>query len=89
MNTETKVYRQNNLTFFVDDEKIVVQTSLPQTFYLEPRAHYWRRRERLIATMISIGEIRSLQELAQWCGHGVAWVNTNQKYEVDNLEKVC
>lgn len=85
---ETKIYRQKNLTFIVSPQRITVRTSLGQMFYLDPIAHYWRRKERTIALMIEIGEVRSLNELASWCGVGVAWVSTNHKYNTSNQDEL-
>ena len=79
MHTKTETYKQGRLTFLITEDRILVQTSLPQTFYLEPTMHYWQRRYNLIRTMISLGEIRSLQELAEWCGVGIAWISTNER----------
>lgn len=79
-----KIYRQKNLTFIVSPQRITVRTSLPQTFYLEPVAHYWRRRERLIGMMIELGEIRTLEELATWTRPGVNWVSTRVNYPLEN-----
>lgn len=70
-----EVYTQRNLTFILLPHKIIVRTSLGQEFYLLPRQHYWRKREKLIGTMIRLGEIRSLDELSSWCASGqIAWV---------------
>lgn len=73
-----KVYRQGKLTFIVGPTKTIVQTSLLQVFFLEPKMHYWRRRLRLINTMIRLGEIRDLNELSEWCGKGIQWTPTDQ-----------
>jgi hypothetical protein len=82
---ETKSYKQKNLTFILEPGKIVVQTGL-QTFYLEPIAHYWKRRLSAIRLGIMVGEITSLQELATWCGPGVTWEITN--YYIDKHKEI-
>lgn len=74
------VSRQGGLTFILTPNRITVRTSLPQTFFLEPKAHYWKRRLNMIRIMIELGEIRNLNELAGWCGHGIEWVSTSNKY---------
>lgn len=72
-----KVYRQGKLIFIITPKKTMVQTHLHQMFILEPKMHYWRRRLRLINTMIQLGEIRDLNELSEWCGHGIQWTSTD------------
>lgn len=85
---QPKIYKQSNLTFIVTPQRITVRTSLPQTFFLEPKAHYFNRRVKLISAMIMLGEIRSLEELAEWCGYGVSWVSTSQSYNRQLEESV-
>lgn len=83
-----QVYKQKSLTFIVSEDRVIIKTPLEQTFYLEPRAHYFNRRLRLIRTLIELGEIRDFNELSTWCGVGVEWITTSQEYtnnEVDNL----
>jgi hypothetical protein len=85
---ETKIYRQKNLTFIVSPQRITVRTSLPQTFFLEPRQHYWKKRVALIAMMIELNEIRTLNELAEWTRPGVDWVSTRVNYPLENEKEV-
>jgi hypothetical protein len=77
-----KVYKQEKLSFVIIGDKIIVYTNL-QAFYLQPKAHYWRRRMYLIEAMIELGEVRNLSELASWTNPGIDWVSTSVK--VDNL----
>lgn len=84
MGEQSKVYRQGQLIFIVNSEKTMVKTSLHQMFILQPKMHYWRRRLRLINTMIQLGEIRDLNELSEWCGDGVAWIATD--YTIETAE---
>jgi hypothetical protein len=74
---DLKIYKNNNLTFILDDEKIVVKTPL-QTFFLTPNAHYWNKRMNLIRLMIKLNEIHNLSELATWCNGRVSWTVTNK-----------
>lgn len=67
-----KVYEQDKLTFYLSPRRTVIRTSL-QTFFLVPRQSYWHNRIRLIRTMIVLGEIRDLNELATFCGSAVEW----------------
>lgn len=83
-----KIYRQKNLTFIVSPQRITVRTSLPQTFFLQPKAHYWKRRVALIARMIEINEIRNLNELAEYTRPGVDWVTTRVNYPLENEKEV-
>lgn len=83
---ELQVYRQNQLTFILLPEKILIKTSL-QMFTLEPKTHYYNRRIALIRAMISLGEIRSLEELSSFCASGqIAWINTSAKYYLDQVK---
>jgi hypothetical protein len=82
---DPQIYKQNNLVFILEPQKIIVRTNL-QTFYLEPIAHYWKRRLSAIRLGIMVGEITNLQELATWCGPGVTWEITN--YYVDKQKQV-
>lgn len=76
---ETKIYRQNKLTFIITEDRIYVKTAL-QEFFLEPRTHYWNRRTKLIKTMIELGEIRTLNELSSFCGSGnILWTINTKK----------
>ncbi len=84
---ETKTYYQKNITFILEPQKIIVRTNL-QSFYLEPVAHYWNRRINLIRRMVEIGEVRSLNELAEWGGPGVMWTTTHY-YPVDKQKQVA
>lgn len=71
---EVKIYRQKNLIFELGESEITVKTSHVQ-FYLIPKSHYWKRRLNLIRTMIQLGEIRSLNELAEYCARGsIEWI---------------
>ncbi len=85
---QPKIYKQSNLTFIVTPQRITVRTSLPQTFFLEPKAHYWKRRIKLIAVMIELNEIRNLNELAEWTRPGVDWVSTRVNYPLENEKEV-
>lgn len=78
-----KIYANGRMTFILTDTKTIVRTSLPQTFVLIPKAHYFNRRLNMIRTMIAIDEIRSFDELARWCRPGIDWVTTNS---VDNIK---
>lgn len=69
-----EIYTQGKLTFIITQERITVRTSLMQVFYLEPKAHYWQRRTKMIATLIRLNEIKNLNELSTWCGQGVDWI---------------
>lgn len=84
METDLQIYQQGRLTFILTPHKIIVQTK-HQSFFLNPSAYCWGRRVKIIRYMIELGEIRNLSELGSWCGTGVEWVHTQQKYEVDNL----
>jgi len=82
MDSTPEVYKIEKLTFIILPEKIVVKTSLGQTFYLRPKAHYWRRRLKLIESMIRLEEIRTLNELSMWCARGnIEWVDTQVLYK--------
>jgi hypothetical protein len=85
----TEVYKQGRLTFILTPSRTIVKTALNQRFFLEPRMHYWQRRIRLINTMIQLGEIRNLNELAEWCGRGVEWVPTDYTFEPRQEETAC
>lgn len=75
-----KVYKQPPLTFYVLPNKVLVQTH-HQLFYLEPSTHRWKRRITLIQNMLELGEIRNLQELADFCANGcIYWTTTNPSY---------
>lgn len=80
-----QVYKQNKLCFVVSGDKIIVCTTM-QSFYLQPKAHYWRKRIKLIETMIELGEVRTLGELAAWTNPGIEWVSTS--YKLDNMAMV-
>lgn len=74
MVAETKIYEQGRLTFIISPTRITVKTPL-QSFYLVPKTHYYSRRLKLIESMIMLGEIRDLNELASFCANGnVCWV---------------
>lgn len=78
------VYSQGSLTFIITPDKIIIVTSIGQQFYLNPKAHYWTRRIKLIKTMIQLGEIRDLNELSTWCASGqIEWVPTSHKYQLE------
>jgi len=79
----SQIYHQGTLTFILTPEKVIIMTSLPQTFYLEPKQHYWVRRLNLIRRMIEIDEIRNLEELSEWCSRGIAWIPTSKNYLLD------
>jgi hypothetical protein len=85
--SNTRIFEQKNLTFIVTEKRIVVQTRL-QCFYLEPKAPYWKRRLNLIRLMIQLDKIEDLNQLAEFCGPGVAWVITLQKYNKELMETV-
>lgn len=82
----TTSYPQKSITFIITEDRVVIRTSLGQTFYLSPKQHYWTRRVNLIRTMITLNEIRNLDELSSWCGHGVEWITTSRQYQLDNAE---
>lgn len=67
-----KVYKQHNLSFIITPEKIFVRTSL-QAFSLEPKAHYWQKRMRLVRIMIELDQIQTLSDLAEWTRPGIEW----------------
>ena len=71
---------QGRLTFVLTPERVLVRTTLPQTFCLQPKAHYWKKRLSMIRVMIELNEIRDLNELAEWCGVGIEWVTIPNKY---------
>lgn len=74
---QAEIYTQNYLTFIITPERIVVKTPL-QSFRLLPKTHYFNRRMKTIALMISLNEIRNLDELAAWCASGnIEWVPTS------------
>lgn len=87
MQSGPQIYKQGRLTFILSPQRIIVQTSLPQTFFLEPTEHYWTRRIKLINAMIQLGEIRDLNELATWCGRGVTWVPIDN-YHIEKTENL-
>ncbi len=93
MGTETQVYQQGQLVFILTNEKVIVKTPM-QVFFLSPRRHYWNRRLCLIRTIIELGEIQNLDELASWTGRGIEWVSTQNRYdlpeyEVDKIEQLA
>jgi hypothetical protein len=89
MNVGVRIYKTEKLTFILDGEKVIIRTTLNQAFYLSPKAHYWRRRLKLIQTMIELNEVRNLEELASWCAAGqIEWVSTTRKYELANESMV-
>jgi hypothetical protein len=85
MGEQIETYHQGRLTFILTPDKIAIRTSLNQTFFLNPKAHYWKRRIATIRIMVQLGEIRDLNELAVWCGHGIEWVDTRQVFELDSI----
>lgn len=85
----SRIFEQGNLTFILTPTKITVQTPL-QMFYLEPRTHYWKRRMNLIRAMIELQEIRDLNELASFCGHGnVEWIATNVPLAIEKPKRLA
>lgn len=84
---DNMVYTQGKLTFILIGDKVIIKTSLGQQFYLLPKAHYWQRRLTLIRYMVSLGEVRSLNELASYTNPGITWEVTSEKYELDNIKE--
>lgn len=85
---ETRVYKVGKLNFIFYNKDIIIKTSLGQTFFLEPTG-YWtpaynRGRLALIKSMIVIGEIRDLNELAGYTRPGLKWAGTSLCYDISN-----
>lgn len=89
MQGETQTYKSNRLTFVLTPTQIVVTTSLGQSFYLKPKSQYWTKRMIVIREMIKLDEVRTLEELAQWCASGgIEWVTPNSRFDVANPESM-
>lgn len=80
---DIKVFQQGRITYIILPHKVVVKTP-HQAFFLDTTANYWWRRLQTIKLMIELGEIRTLNELAEWCTPGIRWVNTQEHFEVEN-----
>lgn len=85
---DIQIYNQGSLQFILTPEKIIIITPLKQQFYLEPKMPYWKRRLKLIRTMIILNEVRSLNELASFTNPGINWVTTREDYCLDELVNV-
>lgn len=77
---EVRTYRQGYLTFTLSPQRTIIRTSL-QTFFLLPRESYWYRKLLFVRTMIELGEIRDLNDLAAFCGTGIEWRATGATVE--------
>lgn len=86
MDGHIRIYEQGRLTFELRPTLTIIRTPL-QAFYLTPSRNYWRRRLNLIRTLIEMGKIEDLNQLASWCRSDagneqiIKWEATNLRPE--------
>lgn len=72
-------YSGNSVTFYLTDTKIAVETGL-QFFIIMPSEPYHTKRIRTIRTLIRIGEIKSIPELANYAGGKITWYSSKRDW---------
>lgn len=74
-------FEQEGVTFIILPEgKIFFQTPR-QSFFLEHLQSSNKRRLKFIATLIRLGEIEDLNDLASYCGQEVRWTSTSRRFD--------
>lgn len=81
---QTKIYEQGRLTFEVRPKIVIVRTPL-QAFYLVPRQYRWHKKIKLMRSMIELGKMEDLNQLAGFCGDKIEWRATSIKMDADAI----
>lgn len=89
LSEQTPVFKINNLTFILYGKEIIIKTPL-QEFYL---CHNWywetsfyNNRMNEIRYMISIGRIKTLNDLARYTRPGIKWTSTAVSYDTSKCD---
>lgn len=72
-------YRHKNLIFIITPTKIAVQTPL-QFFFLKAKEPYYGKRLKTVKMLIELGEIKTLNDLAQYTNGKIDWVNSYRQH---------
>lgn len=79
MVANTEQYTGQNVTFYITDTKLAVETPL-QFFIIIPSEPYYTKRVKSIKTLIRIGEIQSISDLANYAGGKITWYTSKRDW---------
>lgn len=89
LSEQTPVFKINNLTFILYGKDIIIKTPL-QAFYLCSN-YYWETgfyncKMNEIRSMIPIGRIKTLNDLARQTRPGIKWTSTAVIYDTSKCD---
>lgn len=76
---DIQVFNYGSISFILTDKKTAVATPL-QFFILLPSEPYYTKRMRTVRLLISLGQIKSLSELAEYSQGKIEWRSSREEW---------